>query len=163
MPRRHLPRLHCQGGLHPTAGVFKAWVLVGARLYSVPLRVPRRFYVNSVLAPEDPESPAQTLGGLRVNRTLPFGTEAFHIYEASLPDVPAINFKHQFSHKSVLSTAAKEFPRACSACVCASDIWTFSPQIAVLKLSMVMMLSHSPCKVQDLHLKIGIHDTGDHV
>ena len=65
------------------AGLFKAWALVGARLYSVPLRVPRRFYVNSVLPPEDPESPAQTLGGLRVTRTLPFGREAFHIYEAS--------------------------------------------------------------------------------
>ena len=64
-------------------GLFKAWALVGARLYSVPLRVQRRFYVNSVLPPEDPESPAQTLGGLRVNRTLPFGREAFHIYEAS--------------------------------------------------------------------------------
>ena len=70
------------------AGLFKAWALVGARLYSVPLRVPRRFYVNSVLPPEDPESPAQTLGGLRVNRTLPFGREAFHIYEAS--SAPAI-------------------------------------------------------------------------
>ena len=65
------------------AGVFKAWALVGARLYSVPIRVPRKFYVNSVLPPEDPESPAQTLGGLKVSRTLPFGREAFHIYEAS--------------------------------------------------------------------------------
>ena len=65
------------------AGVFKAWALVGARLYSVPLRVPRKFYVNSVLPPEDPDSPAQTLGGLKVSRTLPFGREAFHIYEAS--------------------------------------------------------------------------------
>ena len=63
--------------------MFKAWALVGARLYSVPLRVPRKFYVNSVLPPEDPESPAQTLGGLKVTRTLPFGREAFHIYEAS--------------------------------------------------------------------------------
>ena len=70
------------------AGLFKAWALVGARLYSVPLRVPRRFYVNSVLPPKDPESPAQTLGGLRVNRTLPFGREAFHIYEAS--SAPAV-------------------------------------------------------------------------
>ena len=62
--------------------MFKAWALVGARLYSVPLRVPRKLYVNSVLPPEDPESPAQTLGGLKVTRTLPFGKEAFHVYEA---------------------------------------------------------------------------------
>ena len=62
--------------------MFKAWALVGSRLYSVPLRVPRKFYVNSLLPPEDPESPAHTLGGLRVTRTLPFGREPFHIYEA---------------------------------------------------------------------------------
>lgn len=69
--------------------MFKAWALVGARLYSVPLRVPRKFYVNSVLPPEDPESPAQTLGGLKVTRTLPFGREAFHIYEASSQAMPS--------------------------------------------------------------------------
>lgn len=72
----------------PCAGLFKAWALVGPRLYSVPLRVPRRFYVNSVLPPDNSESPAQTLGGLRVTRTLPFGREAFHIYEASARKVP---------------------------------------------------------------------------
>ncbi len=74
------------------AGVFKAWALVGARLYSVPLRVPRKFYVNSVLPPEDPESPAQTLGGLKVSRTLPFGREAFHIYEASNLQAMALEY-----------------------------------------------------------------------
>ena len=62
----------------PCAGLFKAWALVGPRLYSVPLRVPRRFYVNSVLPPDNSESPAQTLGGLRVTRTLPFGREALN-------------------------------------------------------------------------------------
>ncbi len=55
-----------------------------ARLYAVPLRVPRTFYVNSLLAPEDPESPAQTLGGLKITRTLPFGREAFHLYQVLL-------------------------------------------------------------------------------
>lgn len=61
--------------------MFKAWILVDVRLYAVPLHVPRIFYVNSVLCPEDPESPAHTLGGLKINRTLPFGREAFHLYQ----------------------------------------------------------------------------------
>ncbi len=65
------------------AGVFKAWVLVGARLYAVPLRVPRTFYVNSTRAPTDADSPAQTLGGLKVQRSLPFGREPFHLYQVS--------------------------------------------------------------------------------
>lgn len=65
-------------------GVFKAWVLVAARLYAVPLRVPRTFYVNSTRAPADAGSPAQTLGGLKVQRTLPFGREPFHLYQVNL-------------------------------------------------------------------------------
>lgn len=68
------------------AGVFKAWVLVAARLYAVPLRVPRTFYVNSIRAPTDGGSPAQTLGGLKVQRTLPFGREPFHLYQVSLEE-----------------------------------------------------------------------------
>lgn len=60
-------------------------MLVGARLYAVPLRVPRTFYVNSTRAPEEADSPAQTLGGRRVQRTLPFGRDAFHLYQVSDP------------------------------------------------------------------------------
>jgi DNA polymerase epsilon subunit 1 len=67
--------------LRAVAGVFKAWILVEARLYAVPLRVPRTFYVNSTLAPDDPDSPALTMGGLKVTRTVPFGREAFHLYQ----------------------------------------------------------------------------------
>lgn len=52
-------------------------------MYAVPLRVPRVFYVNSVLPPEAPESPAGALmGGVRVRRTLPFGREPLHLYQA---------------------------------------------------------------------------------
>lgn len=65
------------------AGLFRAWVLAGAAMYAVPLRVPRVFYVNSVLPPEAPESPAGALmGGVRVRRTLPFGREPLHLYQA---------------------------------------------------------------------------------
>ncbi|CAL8464190.1 g3725 [Coccomyxa elongata] len=69
-----------------TPGVFKAWVLVAARLYAVPLRVPRTFYVNSTCAPTDADSPAQTLGGLKVQRTLPFGRETFHLYQVTIAE-----------------------------------------------------------------------------
>ena len=62
--------------------MFRAWALVGAQMYAVPLRVPRTFYVDSALPPDDPDSPAHTLGGLRVQRTLPLGREPAHLYQA---------------------------------------------------------------------------------
>lgn len=79
------------------AGVFKAWVLVEARLYAVPLRVPRTFYVNSTRAPADDGSPAATLGGLKVQRTLPFGREAFHLYQVSPALLPRLTFRASLS------------------------------------------------------------------
>ncbi|KAK9830879.1 hypothetical protein WJX81_001263 [Elliptochloris bilobata] len=70
-----------------TPGLFRAWVLTGAAMYAVPLRVPRVFYVNSALPPDAPESPAgQPLGGVRVRRTLPFGREPLHLYQVTMED-----------------------------------------------------------------------------
>ena len=59
--------------------LLQAWVLVESSLYAVPLKVPRAFYVNSTLPPDD--STAAALGP-RVSRTLPYGAEAHNIYQA---------------------------------------------------------------------------------
>ena len=65
--------------------MFRAWVLAGAAMYAVPLRVPRVFYINSTLPPDAAGSPAaQPLGGVRVRRTLPFGREPLHLYQACI-------------------------------------------------------------------------------
>jgi hypothetical protein len=61
--------------------VLQAWVLVNKQVYAVPLRVPRTFYVNSSLAPEDPIAVAL---GRRVIRTLPYGQEPFNVYQVSM-------------------------------------------------------------------------------
>ena len=58
----------------------QAWVLVNRQVYAVPLRVPRAFYVNSSLAPEDPLAVAL---GRRVIRTLPYGQEPFNVYQVA--------------------------------------------------------------------------------
>ncbi len=91
------------------AGVFKAWVLVGAQMYAVPLRVPRTLYVNSSLAPDDPESPARTLGGLRMSRTLPFGREPAHIYQARRLAFPASQM-HAWCPTHLLHASHAAFP-----------------------------------------------------
>ena len=59
----------------------QVWVLVESSLYAVPLKVPRKFYVNSTLPPDDPTAAAL---GPRVSRTLPYGAEAHNIYQARL-------------------------------------------------------------------------------
>lgn len=61
--------------------MLQAWVLVDSSLYAVPLKVPRMFYVNSTLPPDDPTAAAL---GPRVSRTLPYGAEAHNIYQARL-------------------------------------------------------------------------------
>ena len=61
--------------------LLQAWVLVESSLYAVPLKVPRKFYVNSTLPPDDPTAAAL---GPRVSRTLPYGAEAHIIYQARL-------------------------------------------------------------------------------
>ena len=66
------------------AGLFRAWALIGARLWSVPLLVPRVFYIASTALPEDPTSPAGTLGALRVQRTLPRRCDAAFVYQVIL-------------------------------------------------------------------------------
>jgi hypothetical protein len=67
----------------PRAGVFRAWALVGAAMYAVPLRVPRVFYVNSRLPPDRPGAPAgPPLHGARVRRILPAAREPENLYQA---------------------------------------------------------------------------------
>ncbi len=64
-----------------SVSVMQAWVLVNKQVYAVPLTVPRTFYVNSSLAPEDPIAVAL---GRRVIRTLPYGQEPFNVYQVSM-------------------------------------------------------------------------------
>ena len=70
--------------LFALAGLFRAWALIGPRLWSVPLLVPRVFYIASTALPEDPTSPAGTLGAMRVQRTLPRRCDAAFIYQVIL-------------------------------------------------------------------------------
>lgn len=78
IPPRSLPAVRWRG---------QAWVLLGTDLYAVPLRVPRHFYVNAMLDPEE----AAGLGlSTRVSRTLPDSHRAGNIYEArTAPPCPA--------------------------------------------------------------------------
>lgn len=91
-------------------------------MYAVPLRVPRVFYVNSVLPPDAPESPGGALlGGVRVRRTLPFGREALHLYQAR-PQGRKVNYKdvtgasclhgNMAPHRCNLALAAEHVPGA---------------------------------------------------
>ncbi len=96
MPACHVPRA-CMIGVAvwrpvpadsacPRAGVFRAWALVGAAMYAVPLRVPRVFYVNSRLPPDRPGAPAgPPLHGARVRRILPAAREPENLYQARAP------------------------------------------------------------------------------
>ncbi len=59
-------------------------MLVNKQVYAVPLRVPRTFYVNSSLPPEDPLAVAL---GRRVIRTLPYGQEPFNVYQVGSVNV----------------------------------------------------------------------------
>jgi hypothetical protein len=72
--------------------VRQAWVLLGSALYGVPLRIPRRFYVNAALEPED----AATMLGLssRVSRTLPGPHPPGHVYEVVMDEA---DFRAQHS------------------------------------------------------------------
>ncbi|KAK9824549.1 hypothetical protein WJX72_011249 [[Myrmecia] bisecta] len=69
----------------PTAvpGTFKAWVLADSRLYAVDVRVPRTFFVDSVLPPTDPEVAEM---GTRVVRVLPHGAQAHNVYQVVVED-----------------------------------------------------------------------------
>lgn len=75
----HWQLLHLAPGSDP--GLYKAWVLLGSDLYAVPLRIPRSFYVNAALVPED----AQAIGlHQRVCKALPYRQVAANVY-AVLP------------------------------------------------------------------------------
>eukprot|EP00873_Tetraselmis_striata_P038899 jgi/Tetstr1/459163/TSEL_004609.t1 len=83
--------------LAPTSqpGLYKAWVLLGTDLYAVPLRVPRHFYVNAMLDPEE----AAGLGlSTRVSRTLPDSHRAGNIYEVVMDEA------HYLARHSELAT-----------------------------------------------------------
>lgn len=87
------------------AGVFKAWALVGNKLYAVPLAIPRTFFVNSVLPPGDD---ATADWGQPVRRTLPFGEAPHHVYQVrntlskALPQLKAYSPLHCCSRMASL-------------------------------------------------------------
>ena len=105
-------------------------------MYPVPLRVPRVFYVNSVLPPDAPESPGGALlGGVRVRRTLPFGREPLHLYQARPHAFKGLMFspegllsakrRTRAAHAALWARAAAPVPGAL-ACVPGFDV--FSPK-----------------------------------
>lgn len=69
-------------------GVYKAWAVINGRMNAVPLRVPRTFYIDTVLSPEHPALAHLANLGLitPVKRTLPGGAEPHLTYEVTMPE-----------------------------------------------------------------------------
>ena len=74
---------------HPL-GVHKAWTVMNGRMHAIPVRVPRTFYVDAVLGPDDPAlAPLSRAAGAvvqLVRRTLPHGADAHFTYQVTLPE-----------------------------------------------------------------------------
>lgn len=73
----------------PNAGIYKAWVVINGRMHAIPLRIPRTFYVDAVLTPEDPAlAPLRTAGAVvqLVRRILPAGADAHYTYQVTMPE-----------------------------------------------------------------------------
>lgn len=66
-----------------TPGTYKCWVVVDQGLYAIPVRIPRCFYVNSKLPPDNPATQAL---GRRVKKTLPYGATARHLYQVVMEE-----------------------------------------------------------------------------
>ncbi|GBF92637.1 hypothetical protein Rsub_05251 [Raphidocelis subcapitata] len=90
--------------LAPTAvpGTFRAWVLVDAALYAVPLRVARTLYVDAATPPDAPES---VVLGTPVRVSLPYGRTAQHVYRLSVPE-PDWQARHARLALQLLSAGA---------------------------------------------------------
>lgn len=71
----------------PTPGLFKAWVLVDTKLYSVPITVPRSFFVDSELPPDHPSAPRFPNAEVKLaQRTLPAGRKPAYLYQVTMSE-----------------------------------------------------------------------------
>ncbi len=73
----------------PRPGVNKVWAVINGRMHAIPVRVPRTFYVDAVLGPDDPALAALTSGGATVQlvrRTLPAGADAHYTYQVIMSE-----------------------------------------------------------------------------
>lgn len=59
-------------------GGYKAWAVINGRMHTIPLRIPRSFYINSTLPPDAPEASAL---GPTLKRVLPGGREVHYVYQ----------------------------------------------------------------------------------
>jgi DNA polymerase epsilon subunit 1 len=62
-------------------GEFTAWIVAGDKMLSVPLTVPRRFYLNKRTPVDDADAV-----GTRVSRTLPHARPSFNLLQIEVPE-----------------------------------------------------------------------------
>jgi len=73
----------------PRPGENKVWAVINGRMHAIPVRVPRTFYVDAILGPEDASLAALTAGASTlqlVRRTLPAGAEPHYTYQVTMPE-----------------------------------------------------------------------------
>jgi DNA polymerase epsilon subunit 1 len=73
----------------PLPGVNKVWAVINGRMHAIPVRVPRTFYVDAILGPDDAALAALTAGGSTVQlvrRTLPAGADAHYTYQVTMSE-----------------------------------------------------------------------------
>lgn len=73
----------------PQPGDNKVWAVINGKMHAIPVRVPRTFYVDAVLGPEDAALAVLTAGGSTVQlvrRTLPGGADAHYTYQVTMPE-----------------------------------------------------------------------------
>ncbi|GAB4815178.1 hypothetical protein N2152v2_002224 [Parachlorella kessleri] len=66
-----------------TPGTYKAWVVINGRMHTIPLHIPRTFYVNSTLPPDSPQASALAPA---IKRTLPGGRAPHYVYQVSVEE-----------------------------------------------------------------------------
>ena len=73
----------------PRPGVNKVWAVINGRMHAIPVRIPRTFYVDAALGPDDAALAALTSGGSTVQlvrRTLPAGADAHYTYQVTMSE-----------------------------------------------------------------------------
>jgi DNA polymerase epsilon subunit 1 len=95
-----------------TPGLFKMWMLVDGSLYSVPITVPRRFYIN--LAQPDVEADCGRGIRKRVNLTLPHSHPTLNLYEVDVSEQEMVagsqEMQEQMSHPDVEGVYESKVP-----------------------------------------------------
>lgn len=88
-----------------SAGLYKAWAVINAKMYAITVRVPRTFYINTTL-PEDDQLISQ-LGGRLVKKQPP-DQEALGVFEINLLEEDYRNHLAELQAKLMSCPEVKE-------------------------------------------------------